>query len=103
MSRIIRVAQAVDLPPGKAMAVEASGKRIALFNVGGKYFAIDDTCTHEGAPLCEGTVERTIVTCPWHAAMFDLTSGEALSPPADRDVTVYPVRVEDGQIKIELP
>lgn len=78
MGEFVKVAAAAEIPPGKARAVDAGGKRIALFNVDGTFHAIDDTCTHRGGPLSEGTVEGTEVTCPWHGAVFDVTSGTVL-------------------------
>jgi nitrite reductase/ring-hydroxylating ferredoxin subunit len=82
--------------------VEVSGKRIALFNVDGSIYAIDDTCTHLGGPLSEGTLDGKDVTCPWHGAMFDVTSGNVLSPPAPGPVQRYNVRIEGGEIEVEL-
>jgi len=103
MGQLVKVAQANDLPEGRAIAVEVAGQKVALFNVGGTYYAIGDTCTHRGGPLSEGEVEGTMVTCPWHGASFDLTCGKALSPPAPRGVACYQVHVDGQDIKIELP
>ncbi len=103
MGQMIKVAQTGNLPPGKAMCVEVEGEMVALFNVGGTYYAIADTCTHSGGPLSEGEVDGSVVTCPWHAAEFDLTTGEVLSPPAYEGVTSYRVEVDGDDIKIELP
>jgi len=75
---------------------------MALFNVDGTYYAIDELCTHEEAPLWEGAVDGTIVTCPWHASMFDLTNGVCLSPPATEDVRTHDVRVEGDQILVAV-
>ena len=103
MGTFTKVADAAALPPGKAMAVTAGGRELALFNVGGRLFAIDGECTHAGAPLCEGDVEGTVLTCPWHGATFDLESGKNLSRPAPAGVHCYPVRVEGGEVQVELP
>ena len=90
--------------PGKAAAFDVEGLRIAVFNVAGNYYAIDDTCTHSGGPLCEGEVEPQVlkVTCPWHGADFDLKTGAALSPPAFDGVKSYKVVVEGSDIKVEV-
>ena len=80
-----------------------AGRRLALFNVDGTFYAIDDTCTHSGGPLSEGDVEGTEVSCPWHGACFSLTDGRVLSPPADEGVTAYRVVVEGEDVKVELP
>ena len=102
MGEVVTVAKTSELEPGRAKAVEVKGRAIALFNVGGTYYAIDDTCTHADGPLSEGGVEGTAVTCPWHGAQFDLTSGEALSPPAVAGVRRYPVHVQGEEIQLEV-
>jgi len=89
------------LPPGASKAFEVSGQTVALFNAGGKLFAIGDRCPHAGASLAEGTVNGACVTCPWHFAEFDLASGKALSGPAD-DVPSYPVFLNGQSVEIEL-
>src|SRR5262245_44009209 len=102
MAKLFKVAETKDLPPGRASAFDVDGRRIAVFNVGGTYYAIDDTCPHNGGPLSEGEVAETKVTCPWHAAEFDLKSGEVLSPPAFEGVKSYKVVVEGNDIKVEV-
>ncbi len=102
MAEFVKVAKASEIAPGEARAVEAGGKRIALFNVDGTFYAIDDTCTHKGGPLSEGMVVDTEVTCPWHGAVYDVTSGAVLGAPAPRAVARYNVRVEGEDIEIEL-
>ena len=82
--------------------VGVGGKHIALFNIGGSYYAIDDTCTHRGGPLSEGAVRGTTVTCPWHGAQYDLKSGGVLGPPVPQGVASYKVVVEDDDVRIEL-
>lgn len=103
MPQLVKVAETKNIAPGTAIAVEAGGQKIALFNVDGKYYAIGDTCTHRGGPLSEGDVEDTQVTCPWHGATYDLQTGKVLGPPAQRDVPSYKVVVEGEDIKIEIP
>ena len=101
MAAYVTVANADDLQPGQAKVVTAGDQRIALFNVGGTYYAIADTCTHRGGPLSEGTLEDDVVTCPWHGAHFCVRDGQVQEPPAHENVTSYPVRVTDGSIEIE--
>lgn len=103
MGQLVKVAETKDVPPGTAKAVEAEGRKIALFHSGGAYYAIDDTCTHRGGPLSEGEVEGTVVTCPWHGATYDITTGSVLGPPAPRGVTAYKVRIDGNDIKVEVP
>ena len=103
MGTLTTVAKTSELPPGKAMTVQVAGQTVAVFNVGGTYYAIEDTCTHAGGPLSEGVVDGTTVTCPWHGGGFDLTTGKVLNPPAPADVARYQVRVEGDDIKVEAP
>jgi len=102
MGELVRVATKTDIVPGAAMAVEVQGQKIALFNIGGTYYAIGDTCTHRGGPLSQGTVEGTTVTCPWHGAKYDVRTGDVLAPPAPRGVGSYKVIVEGNDIKVEM-
>ena len=96
------VAAIGDLPPGSGKAFTVAGLRIALFNVDGRFFAIDDLCTHDGASLAEGSLGGTTVVCPWHAAEFDVTTGEVLCPPATESVRSYPVFVNGDSVEIEI-
>src|SRR5881396_1458905 len=102
MGELIRVAARSDVGPGKAIAVELTGQRIAVFNVEGTFYAIGDTCTHRGGPLSEGEVNGTTVTCPWHGAQYDLKTGGVLTPPAPQGVASYKVVVEGDAVSIEL-
>ncbi|PYS47946.1 MAG: non-heme iron oxygenase ferredoxin subunit [Acidobacteria bacterium] len=102
MRELTRVASTTDIAPGQAIAVDAQGQRIAVFNVNGAFHAISDTCTHRGGPLSQGKVEGATVTCPWHGAKFDILTGNVLSPPAPTGVAAYKVVVEGGEIKLEL-
>ncbi len=95
-------AKTMDLEPGTATLVEIDGKEIALFNIDGKFYAIDNTCTHQGGPLAEGGIEGDVVTCPWHGATYNVKTGEVLGPPAPRGVASYNVRVEGSDIEIEV-
>jgi nitrite reductase/ring-hydroxylating ferredoxin subunit len=96
------VATLQQVPVGKSIAVECEGRTIALFNVGGAIYALDDACTHAGGPLSEGDVDGATLQCPWHGATFDLATGKRLSAPAPRDVKCYKTRVTNGAIEVEL-
>ena len=87
-----KVASLSEINPTKYVSV--NGKDLALFKAEGKVYCIDNACTHAMGPLSEGTVEGTKVTCPWHSAQFDITTGKVLSSPAREDVTSYKVKVE---------
>lgn len=97
-----KAATVQDVPPGKSKQVTVSGKVLALFNVNGTFYAIDDTCPHRGAPLWEGQLAGTQVTCPWHAATFDLTTGAHLSPPAPHGATCHKVQLVGEEVQVEL-
>ena len=101
MASFVKVAKADEVPVGGGRLVQVAGKRIALFQVEGKYYAIDNTCTHVGGPLSEGDVEGTVVECPWHGSRFSLETGKVLRAPAGADVACYPVRREGDDIEIE--
>jgi nitrite reductase/ring-hydroxylating ferredoxin subunit len=79
-----------------------AGKKIAIFNAGGRLFAIGDECPHVGGSLAEGTLDGNIVACPWHFAEFDITCGKVLSSPATEDVPSYPVFVNGNSVEVEL-
>jgi len=91
-----------NLPPGTGKAFTVAGRRVGLFNVDGRIHAIDDICPHAGAPLSDGPLSGKIVSCPWHGAEYDVTSGKVLSPPACRDVQSFPVFVNGDSIEVEL-
>ena len=103
MAEMTKVAKKQDLQPGASICVEVGGHKIALFNIEGTYYAIEDTCTHRGGPLSQGEVSSTTVTCPWHGAQFDLGTGDVLRPPAPQGVSSYQVLVDGDDIKIEIP
>lgn len=92
-----RVCRVDELPAGEVVVVELD-RRIAVFNVDGEYFALDDRCTHQEAYLSDGFFDGSVVECPLHATCFDLRTGVPTGPPATRTVRTYKVRVSDGEI-----
>lgn len=102
MAGFVKVATTGDLAPGQGKMVEVNGKKIALFNLEGSFYAIDDTCTHRGGPLSEGEIEGEQVTCPLHGAIYNIKSGEVLGPPAPKGVARYNVRVAGTDIEVEV-
>ena len=102
MADFVKLAKTAEIVPGQGKMIEVGGKKIALFNVEGSFHAIDDTCTHRGGPLSEGVLEGKQVTCPWHGATYDVTTGDALGPPAPKGVARYNVRVEGSSIEVEI-
>ncbi|MGH7432314.1 MAG: Rieske (2Fe-2S) protein [Candidatus Methylomirabilales bacterium] len=102
MGKLVKVGSAKDIPPGSGKLVQVEGKRIAVFNVGGRYYAIDDACPHQGGPLSEGTLEGEVVTCPWHGSTFNVTTGAVLTAPARKGVSRYTVRDSAGELSVEV-
>ena len=96
----VTVANVNDVKEGKGKVVEANGKTIALFNVDGKIYAIDNTCVHAGGPLGEGACEGNVVTCPWHGWKFDVTTGiSPVNPQAKVDT--FEVQIEGEEVKVK--
>jgi nitrite reductase (NADH) small subunit len=100
MASFVKVAAAGDIAPGAGVCVEVGGRQVAVFNVDGAFYAIDNTCPHRGGPLAEGELEGTAVTCPWHAWQFDLKTGESLTD--DSRVDRFDVQVSDGQVLVAV-
>ena len=86
------------LPPGEYQVVYDGDTPIAVFNIDGELYAIEDICTHDGGELTGGVIEGRQVECPRHGARFDITTGEALTPPAYEPTAKFPVKVEDGVV-----
>jgi 3-phenylpropionate/trans-cinnamate dioxygenase ferredoxin subunit len=95
-----RVAPADSIAPGDYATAELDSGFVAVFNVAGEFFAIDDVCTHDGGGLAGGEVEDHQVICPRHGARFCLRTGQALTPPAYEPVKSYPTRVVDGYVEV---
>ena len=102
MAEFVKAASASEIAPGTCRLVILKGKEIVLFNVDGDFFALDNLCTHEEGPLCEGEIEVHEVTCPWHGAKFDIRTGEVLCDPAYEAVARHNVRVAGSDIEVEI-
>ncbi|HEX2906483.1 MAG TPA: non-heme iron oxygenase ferredoxin subunit [Phototrophicaceae bacterium] len=99
-AEFITVATAGELQPGERMVVELGRRWVAIFNIDGQYYAIEDVCTHDGNPLAEGELVGCEIECPRHGARFDLRTGKVTAPPALVDVPAYQVRVVDNNLQI---
>jgi nitrite reductase/ring-hydroxylating ferredoxin subunit len=97
----VRVAAVGEVGPGEGRVVEAGGRTLALFNVDGIHYAIDNSCSHRGGPLGEGDLDGPVVSCPWHAWRWDVTSGANVNNPAVR-VACFQTRVQDGAVFVHL-
>lgn len=92
-----------DIPPGKMQKVTADGKQILIANVDGNFFVMDDTCTHSGASLSEGTIDGSTVTCPWHGSTWDCKSGKLIAFATKlTDLNSYKVVVESDSVFLEI-
>jgi len=92
MADYVRVARTADIPPGTGKTLEVGDRPIAVFNCDGTYYAIDDTCAHQGGPLGEGELEGTVVTCPWHEWRYDVRTG-INTDDATCKVASHPVKI----------
>ena len=102
MPIVARCGRADEIPPGGSKVVQVNEHVVAIFNLGGTLHAIDNTCPHQGGPLGEGYLEGDgVISCPWHGWTFDVRSGQS---PIDADVKVacHKVRVEGGEILLEI-
>ena len=101
MSDFIKVASLSELENGAGKAVEVGGKTIAIFNVNGTVYALDNTCLHRGGPLGDGMLEGDVVTCPWHMWQYNVRTGEKVETPSLK-VATYPVQIEGNDIKVAV-
>lgn len=102
MAKWVTVAKAVELAPGGCLSVEAEGFGVALFNVEGRIYALDNCCPHAGGPLGEGTLQGDLVTCPWHGWRFNVCTGERPENPV-LTVSRYRVEIVGGEILVQIP
>lgn len=102
MGKII-VGKTAELPPGKMQKISADGKEVLVANIEGNFYAVDDTCTHSGASLYEGTLDGSILTCGWHGAKFDCKTGKLAEFPVKiKDLRSYKVVVESDNVFLEI-
>jgi nitrite reductase/ring-hydroxylating ferredoxin subunit len=99
---LIEVARLDQIPDGASACFTVGGTEIAIFNVGGSIFAMDDSCLHKGASLASGELDGKIVTCRAHGWRYDVTTGSTLNSPG-YGVTSYATKVVDGTIFVALP
>ena len=103
MATFTKAFEVSDLPPGCMKTVVVGGNKLAIANVDGEFFAIDDTCSHAQCSLgTEGFIDDNVVTCGCHGATFDVTSGKVMSLPAVTDVASYPIKIVGGDILIKI-
>ena len=102
MSNWQEVASVDEFAPGTRRVVDADGVAVAVFNLGGKYYAIKDACPHDGGELSNGKLDGEEIVCPRHVARFSIKTGAVLSPPAYEDVRTYLVQIADSKVQLEI-
>jgi nitrite reductase (NADH) small subunit len=93
-------AKAGDIAPGAVREVQVNGKAVALANVGGKFYAVDNTCLHRGGPLGQGALNGTKLMCPWHGWEYDVTTGKVGQNPSV-GVATYPVEIRGDEVFVD--
>lgn len=102
MAEWVKVAEVGEMAPGAKKSVDLDGLEIIVFNVEGEFYAIEDVCTHDGAPLANGRFSGKEISCPRHGARFNVCTGAAMCMPAVEPVDTYPVKVEGNAILVEV-
>jgi len=102
MAEWIDVCRQDELPAGKRRVIGTDIGDIAVFNLDGTLYAIEDVCTHDGGELASGCLEGDEIICPRHGARFCIRNGKALTPPAYEDIECFPVSVEHGMIRVDI-
>jgi 3-phenylpropionate/trans-cinnamate dioxygenase ferredoxin subunit len=103
VNRRLDLCATVDVPPGTMKMLEVEGELVLVTNLDGRFHATQGVCSHEYFELDRGFLTGDSITCALHLSRFDLQSGEALDPPAELPLAVYPVKVEGGRVLIEVP
>jgi 3-phenylpropionate/trans-cinnamate dioxygenase ferredoxin subunit len=101
MGERLKIANTTDVAPGKVRSIEVAGKRLALCNVDGQFYLIDDVCTHDGGSLDQGELFGYEIECPRHGARFDVRTGRVRRLPAILPIRIYPVTVEDDEVLVD--
>jgi nitrite reductase (NADH) small subunit len=96
-----KVAKLSEIPPGSIRTVQAGGKTLAVANVAGTIYALDNVCLHRGGPLGEGQLEGSVVTCPWHGWQFDVSTGKAVQNP-NAGVGCFQTEIRGDEVFVEL-
>ncbi|MEK7322892.1 MAG: non-heme iron oxygenase ferredoxin subunit [Pseudomonadota bacterium] len=103
MSDWVTVAAVAELTPGTRRIIDVDDVQIAVFNLNGEFYAIEDVCTHDYAPLADAKLEGDEIICPRHGARFCIRTGAVTAPPAYEAVTTFPVRIHEGMVQVRDP
>jgi 3-phenylpropionate/trans-cinnamate dioxygenase ferredoxin subunit len=101
MSQWLDVENVNEIAPGTCSLIDVDGTAVAVFNLGGEFFAIKDACPHDGGELSDGELEGEEIICPRHGARFSVRTGAVLGPPAYEDLRTFRVRVNQGRVQLE--
>ncbi len=102
MASFVKVSTKSEIPEGSARCIEVGIDRIAIFNLGGSFYALDDECTHAGGVLSEGEIDGDEVVCPLHGSHFKIITGKVMNPPAGDNVATHRVRLSGDDIEVEI-
>ncbi len=102
MADFVKVATTDEMPPGARKVVDVDGVFVAVFNVGGQFYAVEDACSHDDGPLAEGELDGYVIECPRHGAQFDIRDGRVLRFPAVVPIHTFEVRVEGGDVLVKV-
>lgn len=102
MPRFVEVAKKSQIPEGGAIGVEIEGRLLALVNLSGEIYALEDTCPHQAGPLSDGQIIGEDIECPWHRSRFNIKTGGVTRDPAVEDVTTYKVRLAGDAVEVEI-
>ena len=102
MGEFTRVAVVGDLPDPGYELMEIADRMVVLFHIEGKYYCLDDVCTHDGGPLSDGCLDGKSIVCPRHGAKFDICTGKALTMPATEDTLSHEVKIEGDEVFVRL-
>ncbi len=102
MSEFELVCPAAEVPVGQMKLIEIQDRLAILFNVDGKFYCIDDVCTHDGGPLSDGELHGCQIECPRHGARFDVTTGQAVTMPATQDTASHEVKLDQGNLYVKI-
>ena len=100
-SEFVTVGRVGDFQPGQGRMVDVRGRHVALFRLGDEFFALDNMCLHRGGPLCEGPIDRGVVTCPWHGWSYEISTGTMVQDPRV-GVSKHEVRLTGDEIAVRL-
>jgi len=101
MADWVNVGSVEEITPGQYKTIDINDALVAVFNIDGKFYAIEDVCTHDGGILTGGQVTGCVITCPRHGAQFDVRTGEVLAAPAYEPVSTFPVRIQNGMVQVK--